>query len=52
VADCDLALLACGIFEENTEIGEVLDNISGTITKIQQSIIDLPQADDDTVTLL
>lgn len=48
----DLALLACGAFEENTEIGEVLDNIAGTITVIQNRIIDLPQADDDTVTML
>lgn len=52
VTEGDLALLACGAFEENTEIGEVLDNIAGTITVIQNRIIDLPQADDDTVTML
>ena len=48
----DLAQLACGRFERDTEIGEVLENIAGTIDTLEQRLFLLLETSEDDITLL
>ena len=46
-----LSKITCGNYREESNIGEVLENIAFTITKIENRIIKLPSEDEETITM-